>query len=103
MPFSPNISKISAEIETSRATVLNYLGYLKNARLINLLFSNTGPMDSFKNLIRSIFTIPIYCISSLLTILITGIFRLTFFYNQVGYQNKRDQLPVNFDFKVNNE
>jgi len=40
MPFSPNVSKISAEIETSRATVLNYLRYLKNARLINLLFSN---------------------------------------------------------------
>ena len=28
-PFSPNVSKISAEIETSRATVLNYLVILK--------------------------------------------------------------------------
>ena len=41
MPLSPNVSKISAEIETSRATVINYLHYLKNARLINLLFSTS--------------------------------------------------------------
>ena len=40
VPFSPNVSKISADIETSRATVLNYLRYLKNARLIDLLFEN---------------------------------------------------------------
>ncbi len=43
VPFSPNVSKISAEIETSRTTVLNYLRYLKNARLIDLLFENGNP------------------------------------------------------------
>jgi len=38
MPFSPNVSKISQEVELSRATILNYLHYLKNARLVSLFF-----------------------------------------------------------------
>ena len=37
-PFSPNISKLAASVETSRATVINYLRYLKNAKLIQLLY-----------------------------------------------------------------
>lgn len=46
-PFTPNISKLSSEIETSRATVINYLRYLKNARLINLIYAD-GDEDSQK-------------------------------------------------------
>ena len=37
-PFQPNVSKLAAEIETSRATVMNYMVYLKQARLIHLLY-----------------------------------------------------------------
>lgn len=37
-PGSPNVSQLSNEIETSRATVMNYLKYLKDARLINMLY-----------------------------------------------------------------
>ena len=33
-----NISKLSTQIGVSRATVLNYLHYMKNARLLSLLF-----------------------------------------------------------------
>ena len=47
VPFSPNVSKISADVQTSRATIMNYLRYLKNARLINLLFAN-GNEDEIK-------------------------------------------------------
>lgn len=39
-PFTPNVSKLATSVETSRATIMNYLNYLKNARLINLLYSN---------------------------------------------------------------
>ncbi|MDG5799786.1 AAA family ATPase [Marinilabiliaceae bacterium ANBcel2] len=39
-PFQPNISRLSHEIETSRATVLNYLKYLRQARLVNLLYES---------------------------------------------------------------
>ncbi|GHV20299.1 ATPase AAA [Bacteroidia bacterium] len=37
-PGSPNVSQLSSDIETSRATVMNYLKYLKDARLINMLY-----------------------------------------------------------------
>ncbi|MFZ5430404.1 MAG: ATP-binding protein [Bacteroidota bacterium] len=39
-PLSPNVSKLASSIKTSRATVMNYLKYLKNARLIHLLYQN---------------------------------------------------------------
>jgi len=38
MPHTPNISQLSNSIETSRATVMNYLKYLRNARLINMIY-----------------------------------------------------------------
>lgn len=37
-PSTPNISQLSQEICTSRATVVNYIKYLKDARLINMLY-----------------------------------------------------------------
>ncbi|MCC8145392.1 MAG: AAA family ATPase [Bacteroidales bacterium] len=37
-PCPTNISQLSIDIETSRATVMNYIKYLKDARLINLLY-----------------------------------------------------------------
>jgi predicted AAA+ superfamily ATPase len=37
-PGSVNISRLSREVEISRATVMNYIKYLKDARLINLLY-----------------------------------------------------------------
>ena len=37
-PNSLNISNLSDEIETSRLTVMNYIKYLQDARLINLLY-----------------------------------------------------------------
>ncbi len=39
-PFQPNISKLSNEVETSRATIINYLKYLSQAKLIHLLYEN---------------------------------------------------------------
>ena len=36
-PTSPNVSKLATEIGTSRATVMNYLKYLEEARLINMV------------------------------------------------------------------
>jgi predicted AAA+ superfamily ATPase len=37
-PSAPNVSKLSVEIETSRATIVNYIKYLQDARLLNLLY-----------------------------------------------------------------
>lgn len=37
-PCSLNVSKLSLDIDTSRATIMNYIKYLKDARLLNLLY-----------------------------------------------------------------
>ena len=37
-PITPNVSKLSNECGISRATVMNYLKYLQDARLINMLY-----------------------------------------------------------------
>ncbi|MBE6255679.1 MAG: ATP-binding protein [Prevotella sp.] len=38
-PSAPNVSQLADEIETSRATVMNYIKYLSDARLINLIYN----------------------------------------------------------------
>ena len=37
-PKAPNISKLANDIETSRATVMNYIKYLTDARLLNMIY-----------------------------------------------------------------
>jgi len=100
-PFSPNVSKISSDVQTSRATIMNYLRYMKNARIINLLFSN-GHEDDIKkpDLVYLHNTNLVYAIdpgnSS------NKIMRQTFFYNQVGYQHQVKS-SGKADFKVDNQ
>ena len=37
-PKAPNVSKLAHDIETSRATVMNYIKYLADARLLNIIY-----------------------------------------------------------------
>ena len=37
-PVTPNVSQLATEIQTSRATVMNYIKYLADARLINMVY-----------------------------------------------------------------
>ena len=37
-PVAPNVSELATEIQTSRATVMNYIKYLADARLINMVY-----------------------------------------------------------------
>ena len=37
-PGAPNVSQLANDIETSRATVMNYIKYLAEARLINVIY-----------------------------------------------------------------
>jgi uncharacterized protein len=98
-PFSPNVSKLAADIKTSRATVMNYLRYLKNAKLIQLLYSNGG-----ENEMKKPDKVYMHDTNLLYTIAPENAekqnLRHTFFYNQVGYI-----MPVNSsdtaDFLVN--
>jgi len=97
-PFQPNISKLSSEVETSRATVMNYLNYLKQAQLINLLFE-PGDSQAKKpayiymqnpNLVYSVYNGETD----------QQLLNNTFFYNQAGYSNEVDFCKEG-DFLVN--
>jgi predicted AAA+ superfamily ATPase len=101
MPFSPNVSKISAEIETSRTTVLNYLRYLKNAKLINLLFENGSNGQLQKPEVVYLQNTNLLHIIAPDNINNRNL-RTTFFYNQVGYQNSVKSSKLH-DFRVNNQ
>jgi uncharacterized protein len=98
-PFSPNVSKLAADVKTSRATVMNYLRYLKNAKLIQLLYANGG-----ENELKKPDKVYMHNTNLLYAIAPENVektnLRQTFFYNQVGYI-----LPVNSsekaDFLVN--
>lgn len=46
-PCSPNVSNISEAIECSRSTTMNYIKYLKDARLLNMLYPE-GKQFPFK-------------------------------------------------------
>lgn len=100
-PFSPNVSKLSADVQTSRATIMNYLRYMKNARIINLLFSN-GNEDEIKkpDLVYLHNTNLMYAIDE--GNINNKLLRQTFFYNQVGYKNQIKS-SANADFKVNDQ
>ena len=39
-PVAPNVSQLAADIQTSRATLMNYIKYLADARLINMVYPN---------------------------------------------------------------
>lgn len=100
-PFSPNVSKISADVQTSRATIMNYLRYMKNARIINMLFSN-GNEDEIKkpDLVYLHNTNLMYAIDD--GNINNKILRQTFFYNQVGYKHQIKS-SGKADFKVNDQ
>lgn len=84
-PGKPNISQLSVDCEISRATVTNYLDYLKNARLINLLYREGEGFPKKPDLVYMHNTNLIYALKP-------GpagdqALRETFFYNQLHHNN----------------
>jgi predicted AAA+ superfamily ATPase len=100
-PCRPNVSKLASSVEVSRATIMNYLRYLKNARLINLVYSNGNdspdqmkkPDKVYMHNTNLLYAIAPDNVGSLNL-------RLTFFLNQVGYLNKVESSDST-DFLVN--
>ena len=87
-PFTPNVSKLAADVEVSRATIMNYLRYLKNARLINLLYSDGNDQDDQMKKPDKVY---MHNTNLLYAIAPTNVenlnLRHTFFLNQLNYQN----------------
>ncbi|MBS2211478.1 ATP-binding protein [Carboxylicivirga mesophila] len=97
-PLQPNVSRLSQEIETSRATVMNYLNYLKNGRLINMLYEDN---ESTKKPSRIYIQNPNVYHSVTHGDVSQLNMNRTFFLNQLGYRHEVNVSKVS-DFKVNN-
>jgi predicted AAA+ superfamily ATPase len=100
VPFTPNVSKLSTEISTSRATVMNYLRYLKNARLINMLYTN-GDEDELKKPSKIYMqnTNLLYTVNPENTA--NNTIRQTFFYNQLSHLHQLKWVE-GCDFSIDN-
>lgn len=86
-PGKPNISQLSVECEISRATVTNYLDYLKNARLINLLYREGEEFPKKPDLVYMHNTNLIFAMKP--GVANEQALRETFFYNQLHHNNSR--------------
>jgi predicted AAA+ superfamily ATPase len=101
-PYKPDITKLAAQLEISRNTLLLFLNYLHTAKLINLLKTDKGS--------ESILTKPekIYLNNSNLMHALAGepkeigAVREVFFFNQMATKNVVRYTPIG-DFLVNNK
>lgn len=84
-PGKPNISQLSIDCEISRATVTNYLDYLKSARLINLLYREGEEFPKKPDLVYMHNTNLIYAMKPGSSD--DRALRETFFYNQLHHHN----------------
>ncbi|WP_010422260.1 AAA family ATPase [Anaerophaga thermohalophila] len=99
-PFQPNISRLSNDVETSRATIMNYLNYLRQGRLVNLLYEDEP--DPLKKPACVYMHNPNLVFSVASGDVEMDVLHKTFFYNQVGYLN-RVSFDGEADFRVNND
>jgi len=99
-PCAPNVSHLSNEIQISRATVMNYIKYLKDARLIDLLYpvGESFPKKPSKVYMHN--TNLMYVLQDKVKINKQALCE-TFFYNTVHRDNKVNQGKKNVQFILN--
>ena len=100
-PGSPNISQLSIDIETSRATVMNYIKYLKDARLVNLLYPVTEDFPKKPTQLYLQNTNLLY--ATRMINVDEQVLRETFFYNQVHKDYEVNLGAKNTQFLVNGQ
>ncbi len=97
-PMAPNVSQLAQDIQTSRATVMNYIKYLADARLINMVYpaGESFPKKPSKimmhntNLMYSIYPIKVDELDVL----------ETFFFNTVYKDHTLNKGDKNYSFLV---
>jgi len=99
MPCSPNVSQLSMAIETSRATVMNYINYLREARLINLLYEKGEEHSKKPAKVFMYNTNQIYAINLMRTEDL-AVYE-TFFFNQLQKDNEVHTGEKNARFLIN--
>ncbi len=100
VPYTPNISSLSADIETNRALTVKYLEYLNKAELINSLQAKGSGMNLMAKPDKIYLnnTNILYALSD--SVANKGNIRETFFANQCGVNNKIAVSKIG-DFNIN--
>lgn len=86
-PGKPNISQLSIDCEISRATVTNYLEYLRSARLINMLYREGEEFPKKPDLVYMHNTNLIFPLK--MSEIDEQALRETFFYNQIHHSDSK--------------
>jgi len=100
-PGAPNVSQLSKEIETSRATIMNYIKYLKDARLLNTLYAEGDEYPKKPNQVYVQNT-------NLMHVATPGQVdpiaeRKTFFYNTLHIRHKVNMCKFQMDFCIDGQ
>ena len=98
-PCTLNVSQLSEEIQTSRSTVMNYLKYLTEARLLNLLYE-VG--ESYPKKPKSVFPRNTNIMHALVNDVNPDNERRTFLYNSLLVRHKVNIGRKHTDFLINN-
>ncbi|MDR1455280.1 MAG: AAA family ATPase [Tannerella sp.] len=98
-PCTLNISQLSKTVGASRATVMNYIKYLKEARLINLLYAE-GEAFPYKPSKVYLYNSNLMYAINQMPVDESGVYR-TFFFNQLLKDNRVNGSERNADFLVN--
>ena len=105
-PSTPNVSQLSKAIETSRATVMNYIKYLADARLVNMLYKEGEAFPKKPGKVYMYNSNLMYPIRPMAVN--PRAIRETFFYNQLlkgnvvneGVRNATFRVDHAYDFRV---
>ena len=100
-PAAPNVSQLSNEIGVSRATIMNYIKYLKDARLLNMLYAEGDEYPKKPTLVYVHNTNLMYTINS------SNIDKIaeqkTFFYNALHARHKVNVCKYHSDFSIDQQ
>ena len=97
-PSAPNVSQMSKDIGVSRATIMNYLKYLKDARLLNMLYAEGDEYPKKPNQVYVHNTNLMYVVSP--GNVDKAAERKTFFYNALHACHKVNICKYHLDFCI---
>ena len=100
-PAAPNVSQLSTEIGVSRATVMNYIKYLKDALLLNMLYADGDEYPKKPNLVYVHNTNLMYTINS--GNVDKQAEQRTFFYNALHACHKVNVCKYHLDFCIDQQ
>jgi predicted AAA+ superfamily ATPase len=99
-PCSPNVSQLSKDLKISRATVMNYIKYLKDARLVNMLYDSGVDFPKKPALVYA-YNTNLQCVINSKPLDKQTEYK-TFFYNQIQKDSDVYKGKKQADFQIHN-